>query len=484
VKRRDVTADDGVSLILALLFITVAFILVMSLFSVTGSALSFSTTAQDERGRVYSADGAVQGAINNARYNLDAGVTNGSCPFTPPAGTNGLSSTDITVQCTALSGSGGTGAQNQPKNAVLTLASGTQEGFVVGGGGSASVGIQGSVFSHSVITPGINVGVSHGNVTAVQSPGCTSANLTVVPPGVKRCGYTRFDPNGEDPLYSPVASSAPAAAAPATCASKNVVKFTPGTYTAAPTNPTTGTCTTATIFWFAPGSYYFAFPDATHTWSVDKNIVAGTPINWDPTAVNAVLPASTAAACDKDSGSGVQFVFGRNSQMFFTNSTIRVELCASASTTSVPIAIFGVRASGGGYTAPTGCIVNAPFVNEDAMHCALLTMANNSNKPDVIVHGTTYAPLAALNVNVHHLNEGSVFEGGVIARAIVLDVSSSASVADLFSLPGSGRTPRHMLVTALWSGTPVVKADVSIDDDSTGGLPGQTVTINSWSATP
>src|SRR5207237_3565990 len=117
-----------------------------------------------------------------------------------------------------------------------------------------------------------------------HAAGCTSAALTVVAPGVKRCGYTLADPNGDDPLYSPSSATAPAAAPAATCASKNVVKFLPGTYVSPPANPAIGTCKSATILWFTPGSYYFAFPDATHTWTVDKSIIAGTPVHWAPAA--------------------------------------------------------------------------------------------------------------------------------------------------------------------------------------------------------
>ncbi|MDQ1698896.1 MAG: hypothetical protein QOG34_759 [Frankiaceae bacterium] len=501
--RIDARSDEGVSLIMALVFITFSGLVIGSMLTFGTSAFKFSSTAQDQRSVVYAADAAVQGAIQNARRNLDAGISGDTtnCAYAPPV-VNAVSG--ITVTCAAQSDSGGAGAKDQFKNAILTLSTNASEGAYFTGTGSSDTYVDGAVFSHSKITvSGTTVHMKNGTVTSMLSgDDCTSTTKIVASTGslpvVRQCNISFTDPNGADLNLTPLVADASTLnlnPAPFCNSLSKVLQFLPGKYTVPPANPTTGPCRTSTIWWFgqsgAASEYYFDFTGtAPVQWSAGVDVVAGAPATtvWNPTtALGGLLDALDLAtpACDPTSTFGSQFVFGGKSQLFLPNNLIRFEICAPASTTSPPIAMYGVKTTANGYTAPAACFTAQPYTGEDSTHCAMWLMNNNSNKPDVALHGGLYAPSYALNVNIHNLNEGSAFSGGLVVRSFIADLSpSDHSSQALFATSLSGRTARHMIFTAYRDGTAVVTSEIHFDDGSNGGTPGGTLTVNSWSATP
>lgn len=518
--------DEGTSLIFALILIGVVALVAGALVNFTAVGLRASTVTASERGQVYAAEGAIQGAINNMRYDLDKGVTGGTaCDYTPDQNTNTVNGT-LSVSCTVVDTgtvvSGGTGARTQPRNAILTLASGAsnaQEGLIFKMGGSAELTINGSVFSNTFVSVDKNdIQIKNANLTTKSTASVDSCSSTSLikfvgtAAGVRRCGFTGPTTGGTDPNYSPALASAPTAAPTITCASSRVVSFAAGASGAvlsalpnvlATAAIGTSSCKTATIYWFQPGVYYFNFVGAATWEAANTDVVAGSPVNWTPTSSTATLPASGTDSCyhdDKDHPQGTQFVFGGNSRIHFSNLQHLFELCAPYSATGQRIALYQPNTStGGGYTVPPagGCMRTTGYANDgsgdDLTHCALVNMDANANKPDVVIHGTTYAPLAAFNINLHNLNDHSLFGRGVVARDLIASVNSSATLGDVFSIAGDDRAPRVVILKAILtptSGSPktLVTAKVSFTDDSStdggGGVPGFGVTVNSWSATP
>src|SRR3954467_7038411 len=110
--KRRLHGDDGTSLIFALILIGVVALVAGALADFTGVGLRASAVTASERGQVYAADAAIQGAINSMRYDLDKGVTGGtSCDYTPDPNTNTVNGT-LSVTCTpvdtgVVSGGGG-----------------------------------------------------------------------------------------------------------------------------------------------------------------------------------------------------------------------------------------------------------------------------------------------------------------------------------------------------------------------------------------
>lgn len=494
------STDRGTTLIFVLVIIVVLGLAVAALLDLSITNLRATTNFRNSRGQLYAVDGGVDGAINNIRSDLDRGVDGDTqCGYAPPAGTNNVSG--ITVTCAPVAGSGGPGAKNQPKNAILTLATGAtnaSEGVIITGGGSASVTVAGGVFSNTLITlnnfsSGSGLTMDRGNLTtrstSAQDTCPNTTKIVFTGGGVRRCGYTLPDPGGADPNYLPAAAAPTVVALPASCSNGNkVATFHPGLYLAPP-DPSV--CPKTAVMYFEPGLFYFNFTPLTPVWDISQkavSVVGGTQLNW-----SGGLPPNdpTQPACDASSTSGVQFVFGGDSRIHFGNpDNVRFELCASASSTHQQIVLYQPKGAANGYTPPTagGCMLTTPYVAGSASTCALIQMDSNADKPQINLHGTVYAPASALDLRLHNLNENSFFDRGLVARALFASISSSATLSNpLFSITGGRCSPgsttcREVVFTAYRVvGTPLLIADVSYDDSDTGGTPGKTVTVKSWS---
>jgi hypothetical protein len=358
--------EQGTSLVLALAF--------MSLFGVFAAVLaqfgaeSFKTVSsvRDQRASVYAAEGAVDTAIDYVRSNASLGQNGGSCltnfGFPSAAGHT------ITASCTGQVPANGGSSATLPSNALLTTATGSEDGITAYGFGS-SLDVNGGVFSNSDIsTLFANVNAGSNPLTARGS--CSAGQIgNPVACNVGSGGH----PEGNDPNYPSPLSSVPAHQTVPACPSSGnkVITFTPGFYddlnglnNLTDNGSPGGACHNA-VLWFQPGTYYFDFDwraaQTAHQWNINDNtinVVGGTPKGWSPTAPSRpTIPTPGACKVDTDPtpNTGVQWVFGADSniQALWGN----VELCATPDANGRELAIYGQKT---GSLSPTTTTIDPP----------------------------------------------------------------------------------------------------------------------------
>lgn len=349
--RRRHRDEDGAALVMALVFLTVAGILVAALLSFADTSFRTTVAVQDQRSTLYAADGAVEAAVNYYRTNLSSPTP---CP---PAGSvpsvNGVGG--ISVSCTA--GVTFSGApSNAPKLAVIARATGAEDGVTLVSG--AVTAVRGGVYSNTTIN------VSGGTQLYAAAPdrvvtrgGCIGAGT--VGPVTCEVATGSFD-DGDDPGYAMVSSTAPAPIVTApTCPATEPVVFPQGTYTSLAALETfMATCARRTYHFPAaggigsPGTYHFDFADDARAWTIPNGytVVGGT----FPAGVNgdAVAGRPAGGRCD-DNAEGVQWLFGGASRVVVRGA---LELCApwtSPASTTPRVAVYGVKTSEPVAAAPT-----------------------------------------------------------------------------------------------------------------------------------
>lgn len=384
--------ERGTSLVLALAFIT--------LFGVGAGvlaqfgAVSFQTvkSVRDQRAAVYAAQGAVDTAIDFVRGNSSLGTNGGSCPTLsfPAAAGHAI---NATCAGQAPAGGGGGSGASFPSQALLTMATGSEDGITVGSTLPGNVKIGGPVFSNS----GINAnsifnqgGIDSGNYPLIARGSC-QGNITGkdaqcdVGPG----GH----PEGNDPNYPSPLSVIPARqnVPPCPAATNKIITFSPGFYDdeASLTNLTNGGCKNA-VLWFQPGAYYFDFDLANYgtgnVWFIADpsiNIVGGTPKGWSTTsATRPVIPSPGACKVDTDPApnTGVQFVWGGDSQWLFAAGN--TELCASPDGNGRELVLYGQKT---GNATPTTTTYKPTAFTPTAGWASPLSPSNALNAIDNVV---------------------------------------------------------------------------------------------------
>jgi hypothetical protein len=332
------SGEAGSTLALALVFLMFFGVYVGTVlqFAATGQRTAVSVEA--EAVSTYAGGGAIDGAINEIRTDLTAGVDpGGSGPpastlcFNLPADALGNAS-DITVRCQPRTGSGSnTALASAPEHAVLALTDDPAEGVYVPP--LSNVRVRGSIASDESLEVGFFSGLtSSGTISAAS---CTISAWSVVTPAPDCSAAGVPDPawSGAPTTYPSVVPTLPGCSTP-------LVTLSPGTYLSRQALQAVLDCAN-TVVWFQPGTYYFDFRDGgTHEIAVTNAVVVGgTPSGWTPgvTAAGSV-PVPTAAspnrsACDT-SAPGVDFVFGADSRLSVTTTNAKVELCAAETGTA------------------------------------------------------------------------------------------------------------------------------------------------------
>ncbi len=328
VARMRSSDDEGSALAIALVFLMIfgVYVGIVLDFSTTGQRST--VTVQDESVATYSADGALEGAINEVARTSNLGVDPGTASppaaspcFTLPAGELG-NPAPVTVQCQPRTGSGATvgGSADLPDQAVLALSTDPAEGVTLTN--TADVTTEGSVLVNRRLTVPNRASVTSSGsieagtcaVTGSATPACTTGPV----PG---------DPSWPaGTTYPAVVTSVPACSTP-------VVRLDPGTYLSRAALQRVLNCRN-TVVWFSPGVYYFDFRDATRQLVAGNGdvVVGGTPSGWSPgTTAPGSVPTPSAAnpdvsACDV-SRQGVEFVFAGDSRLV-TSSRSSVQLCS------------------------------------------------------------------------------------------------------------------------------------------------------------
>ncbi|HVF74900.1 MAG TPA: hypothetical protein VM938_07610 [Acidimicrobiales bacterium] len=341
--------EEGSSLILALIFLSVMSIVVASTLGLADVDFRHTVAVRDDRKLVYAADAALDAAINSY-------WSTGTCA-TPERGVV-QEVNDVTPAVSCETSGGGTAVTplNQPALAVSAQAVAPEVGINIVGGAVASV--RGGVYSNTGIntTSGANLYAASPD-RIVTRLGCTGGGT--VGPAACETVTGPYVP-GNDPGYPTAVASAPPFASVPSCPATEPVTFAPGTYTdRLALEAFMATCARRTYHFPAaggigsPGVYYFDFTDD-GAWTIPQGytVVGGTfPSGVTGATVGAVetLPGGR---CDQDA-EGVQWLFGGGSRVVVKGA---LELCAPHSdpTSSTPrVAVYGVRTTDSPPAAPT-----------------------------------------------------------------------------------------------------------------------------------
>ncbi|MGN6474811.1 MAG: hypothetical protein ACTHK4_14335 [Mycobacteriales bacterium] len=369
--RTEARGDEGASLLLVLVFVLIVGSALAALLPYTQTGIMEVNTARQVRSVQNAVDGAMQGAIDQARINTDACVGTDRPTYTAPAypdpvqPTNPAAATNVTVTCAPGTGGSNSNA-NVPPYAILT----TNGPLTVGGNNVLTV--DGGIYTNGNITKGSGSG--NQLLVNVVGPVYTTAGHTcdsglvyasAFPPnGTPHCPAQSGDPSIPDTSAaeypSSLGTSVPATKDPlGTCTSANsIVTFVPGYYSEIPqVDPVSCKNNNSDVWWFAPctaaatggscssgtapGTYYLDFPDGNYdnyastqaTWDLNSsklNLIGGSLKNgWGPsTTYNTVDGTAAGTRCDS-SGIGVQLVLGGPTQLQ-TGTSASIELCASA----------------------------------------------------------------------------------------------------------------------------------------------------------
>jgi Tfp pilus assembly protein PilX len=241
-----------------------------------------------------------------------------------------------------------------------------------------------------------------------------------------------------------------------TASGKTYAAFLPGKYTNV--SLLNSPCSSTDFEWFSPGTYYFDYGST--TWNWPTTLLAGTPTS-GPTAADGSVPALTSvdpnnantlgglasiAAFPTSSGvdptscadpgtqssyPGVEFVFG-GASTFHPMSGGNAEVCATYSTNSPPIAIWGAQSaisvSGGGVTAESLCSTAS------CTSGATLISTDTNGQPQFYLKGFVYAPNAPIDIQLKN-SYGQVFNWGVVVRDLRLRINGTSPTSPFIKLP-------------------------------------------------
>lgn len=392
--------DEGAALVLAIIYVLVVSVIVMSVVDYAGTSVRSGAAIAQNRDVDYALDAAVDGAVRQVRHGLSAqqGIApgyGGVCDNYHAPTTNGLA---VTVSCQGEQGvqgqydSGGVSPAVNPDNvppvALQTTANTGEPGISLDANGNYRV--HGSVQATSSIRACTNSGgnsCSSGTATSgllvegtIKAQQCIGDIRTFGPPyptkpgdpaapedpSLKHCPGGVADPV---PAYMPSFTTPPPTRSVPACPSTGwLVTLEPGTYdNAAALNALTAGGCNGKILWFKPGEYLFKFAGGTSAteWKLadaSVNVIGGTPFGWRPTAATRPTipkadndhPARHGCVTEYDalpSGAdpanlGVTFVFTGESRLNIAPAGGNFELCAQPSSTGQQIALFGMPKRG------------------------------------------------------------------------------------------------------------------------------------------
>jgi len=465
--------EQGTSLVLALVFMTLVSVVVAGAIAFAGTSFQTARVARERLDQRYAADGGIDLGIRALLddYSL--------CASPAPSATNittqTLNGRTVTVTCQTLQGTS-VSTPGTPGTNALTIKQSANPVSISGSSAAHTIRVTGPMFSvaaFSLVASAPNLAVT-GELTQ-HNPSCAS-NQSTYGTRITATPWTCV-PNttpAPDPNPSVVV---PSASAPASRTyGANCTIYYPGRYTSAPT------FTDGRSHYLASGTYYFhQTGNVTLTGTVfggargsESQALTGTTPCADDTIAQQLNSAYSPA------GSGVTIVLGGNSVLRTSTSTTRVELFsrvpAGADAGATPGTSIWARASGSGVSGYTGSTAATPLLTQGA--------ANT-----VIIHGMVSLPdraatIAALaNADAAAGARAQLAGGAVLGRlSIVPSASSNGAViaAGSAGTPGTPATERRVLVRATAAsasgGTPTtILATVRLP-----AAPGGSATVLSW----
>jgi hypothetical protein len=445
--------EAGASLLLVLVVLLVVSVVVTGLLGFTQVSFQASGDVRSIRQQNYSADAAVELGIRRVLADPDYGAVGYPCSFTL-AGANGQTAT---VTCAPANGTSGL-PTGRVRNAILTLSS-TQPLQLTG---QDRLYVTGNVYSHASIQPDTSnnsiLSVT-GSIVAHDAAVCDPSNVKVTATVGKRC-VTSTTSAGLDPDWA----AQPAVSTPGSVSCpppKKIAIFTPGKYTANPTS-LLGSCNPTTLY-FPPGVYYLEQPFNTGNYDVVAGADSGTWL-----AAGQAAPTDD-TACDS-TRPGAQFLLGNQGAIVMPNQVQAMTICAGPAVGGVPaIAIYGVKASGGGLLA----------------HQAAVGLYTNEKKPSVFMHGTVYMTHSQAQISVFNKAK-TYYTGGFVVDSMIAAINASTKQpGDPIWIPGCSSTDRctnnrQVSFTSTIGPNTWIKAQVDVDDGF-GASPGSGAKVASWS---
>jgi hypothetical protein len=490
-RSPDIRKQDGASLILVLVFISIFGLIIAGLLTEAGVSVRYTNTVSSHEEKVYAADAGVSFGIQQLRQNneLCPGAGQPSSATIPDINVNGRT---VSVICSVTSGLtvGGLGF------AAITTATGDNSLIL---SNAQPKTFSGSVYVSGGFTPGPGLKITKGNFWHHAGPYCTvgaaePAGLTVVdkPPYNYYCTATVATP---DPPHRPP-SVIPTLTDPAPGALGTCKIFYPGRYTVPPalnTSPPSPGFQNGDNY-FTSGVYYFDFTDPSAVLEVNgANVWGGQPTTYEKTQRTLKRVDGSIPACAQDnqvevdaSGTGVLFVFGTKSSMKVTSGNAEIFGRANsdpADTGQKNMSFVSVPSDWTGWhtnTLPSG-------VDNNGLLQRPVFDIKDGDRQSITMHGMVYAPKQDFGLTATH----SVFAqtlNGIVASRIYLQSSGSAgnvAITTAMNFPD----PRHVLITAcspaVLPGEPCAGASgeravqssavVALGNDAL-----KTVTVESW----
>jgi hypothetical protein len=511
-RRRKTSDDEGVALVMALVFITI-----VATFAVVALSKSQTTTVAGEalrsRGQVqYALDGGIDYGLNKLVQEMRiAGPSGASLCATPGAasslGSLTLNGSSVDLTCTNFGGSSRDGSSIIDNFALVVRGNGADALRTYGPGGavpppaatcsdtpSGYFRIGGAVYLAGVqqntpVDPGLLV--CDGDVVEQQSSTCAASATALTHVVIGTAGHVRdcTDQTPEEATPTLVLPSRPASdpdvsachtdfnaaglptysgcTGSATGAGRVCRVFYPGHYTAYPdlAGGSDGN-------YFASGTYYF--DNATHNmgrWTVSGKVVAGartstndvgdnvgatncSGIN-DASVASIVAPLQPGSAVTRLSA-GIDVVNGGAQWILDGTSALEVTDLLTINSSRHPAADPPATLVFGGYTPwspPPGTSTPVASSTSCTMYYAL---CNSNSSSNLSINGRLIAPTANVNLFSSQPTDNAV-TGGAVVGTIRLGASLPGSAATLVTAPsGTSALPppyRTVLLTATTSGT-------------------------------
>lgn len=419
----DQNREEGAVLVLVLAFLGAIGLITLALLSQTGVAVKNTVVVSDFGKKVYSADSAIDVALEAIQNDSTLCPEKSATPATITAGLSvdaGINPVTVTCKTTAGSSGGYRGYSIVTTNRVSATSLATQS--------SGSKKIGGSVFVGGGSDLKKTVEVTGGNYIQAGTPCPTlGTDVQVTSPYALVCDSLR-----PTPALSAVAPAVPATLDPApdTVSVPGCSIFSPGRYTSQPTLNTNRN-------YFKSGVYYFDFLG---TWNIDKTSVVGGTAGTETTNLDA--PCLLEAA---PNGNGVTWVF-RGSSALTVSNMAHVELFsrrppASDGTPQVSVFVEGTRVG------------------------SAIDQLNGN--PKVVFHGLVYSPQADVGTNATGTVSFYMLNGVVASRLLLQSVGDGLLVST-----GEGASTRSIVLEATASKgsdprTVVARAVGSVQPDGT-----------------
>ncbi len=460
--------EDGVSLIIAMAFLSLLGVLVVSLLTVAYGSFKTTQVVRGSNSSLFGADGGVDYGIEYLRANSSICANAGSNQSLPALTVGGKT---VAVSCQTSTGSAaGAALSPTPYSLIVT-------GFPKKPGASAwrldqLFRKEGSSGSAGTVTigggPAFNAGnfydkfgpgepptiqfqgdLTQWNSTTGQDfgPHCTNSKAVAASSGNPSVtGTWVCAVQASTPVPDPVPNLiVPTTTAPASILQGTCRIFFPGRYTSAPDLDENA------HYYFASGVYYF--DDVGEIKMEAASAFGGEPPAGESRAFSAITPCATDAIANSlrpgsATGKGVLFVMGKNSRWKIHNHV------------ETRFEIFSRVPADPALEPPAGISIYAPrfdgpnWVANDASE----VISMDGTGPQVVIHGLVYAP----GSDTHQLRQLAnpaagglaIFSGGLVVGRFEVKFDGSSTLGKLVRR-GDGvaaATDRTVVVTATATG--------------------------------